>query len=240
LWRQQIEDWPRLRGAVASLHRARTKTFRINRSIISAQHNPARETSSSARIDPESLAARPCFLCIENLPKSQCAIVYRKDWLILCNPAPIFEPHFTINSMVHQPQSVQTAVPVMLDLSRDLNGSYTVFYNGPNCGASAPDHLHLQATPVATLPHEKELVRQICCGHNSDTPGWIDWVRSQPVRVGVSRPSQRPAIFLISRSREELLAAIGTLLEILGELQPATAEPMLNLFITYADECWTV
>jgi len=240
LWRQQVEDWPRLREALDGLRKVRTRSFRLGLSTVVVQYNPGREASSAAKVDAASLAARPCFLCKDNLPKSQCGIVYRKDWLILCNPAPIFEPHFTISSMTHQPQSVQVAAPVMLDLARDLDGHYTIFYNGPSSGASAPDHLHLQAAPVALLPHEKELVRNICCGRTAESPGWIDWVHCDPVRIGVSRPGHRSAIFLMSRSRDELLSALEWVLEVLAEVRPARPEPMLNLFVGYADNCWTV
>jgi hypothetical protein len=240
LWRQQVEDWPRLGEAVAGLKNVRTRSFRVGSATVVAQYNPGREASTAAKVDPASIAARPCFLCVNNLPKSQCAIIYRTEYLILCNPAPIFEPHFTINSMSHQPQSVEVAAPVMLDLARDLNGSYTIFYNGPASGASAPDHLHLQAAPVATLPHEKELVRQLCSGRAPGSPGWIDWVRCEPVRLGISAAGQRPAIFLLGRSRPDLVNALRLAVEVLGEIRPATPEPMLNLFVSYADECWTV
>lgn len=240
LWRQQVEDWPQLRDALMGLRKAKTRTLHAGGSNIIAQYNPARTASASAQIDPASLAGRPCFLCMENLPKSQCAIIYRKDWLILCNPAPIFEPHFTISAMTHQPQSIAVAAPVMLDLAGDLNGNYTIFYNGPSSGASAPDHLHLQAAPVASLPHEKEMVRQICCGRASDRDGWIDWLQRDAVRIGVSRPGQRKTVFLLSRSREELLEAISRVLTLLQAIRPASPEPMLNLFVSYADQCWTV
>jgi hypothetical protein len=240
LWRQQVEDWPRLKEALLALRQSQTRTLRVGTSTVVAQYNQAREASASAKVDPASLAARPCFLCMNNLPKSQCAIVYRKDWLILCNPAPIFEPHFTINSMSHQPQSIEVAAPIMLDLARDLNGSYTLFYNGPHCGASAPDHLHVQAAPVAVLPHERELVRQLCYARPANGAGWIDWVRREPVRVGVSRAEHRPAIFLLGRSRADLLEALTRVFAILGRIRPARPEPMVNVFVTYADECWTV
>lgn len=240
LWRQQVHDWPRLGESLAGLRKARTRAFRMGPSTVVAQYNPGREVSSAAKIDPASLAARPCFLCVDNLPKSQCAIVYRKDWLILCNPAPIFEPHFTISSMAHRPQSVCAAVPVMLDLARDLNGAFTIFYNGPSSGASAPDHLHLQAAPVALLPHEKELVKQLCCGRTAESPGWIDWVHYEPVRLGVSRPGHRSAIFLLGRSRNDLIETLQSVLQVLGDVRPAHPEPMLNLFVGYADECWTI
>ena len=43
----------------------------------------------------------------------------------------------------------------MLDLAAALPGSFTV-YNGPKCGASAPDHLHLQAGSRSSLPVVRE------------------------------------------------------------------------------------
>ena len=36
-------------------------------------------------------------------------------------------------------------------LARELPG-YTIFFNGASCGASAPDHLHFQAVPSASVP----------------------------------------------------------------------------------------
>ncbi|MCL2329698.1 MAG: DUF4922 domain-containing protein, partial [Phycisphaerae bacterium] len=274
-----------------------TRSLHIGSSAVMLQCNSVRQASASASIDPAALAARPCFLCADHLPKSQCAIVYRKDWLILCNPAPIFEPHFTISSMSHQPQSIEQAASAMLDLACDLSGNFTLFYNGPACGASAPDHLHLQAAPVATLPHEKELMRQLCSSRASDKSGWIEWVRREPVRIGISKADHRPAIFLLGRSRLEMLDAFHRVLEALLEVQPSSGggavvnsggaaassgeakvnsadavvnsaeakgnsaevivsagearanpggaevnsvEPMVNVFATYADACWTV
>jgi len=43
----------------------------------------------------------------------------------------------------------------MLSLSEAMS-SYTVFYNGPQCGASAPDHLHFQAGNNGFMPVESD------------------------------------------------------------------------------------
>ena len=234
MWDQQVREWPRLAEGLASLRAAERRSFELGGSQILVQCNPARAVSASAKVDAASLAARPCFLCGSNLPREQCAVVYRQDWLILCNPAPILEPHYTVASVRHEPQRLERALPAMLSLARDLEGRYTVFYNGPRAGASAPDHLHLQASKAGALPFEKELIRQLC-GGNGD---WIDWVCSNGVRVGTTRNGRRAAVIVISGSIESTMSGVGRVLEVLGSIRPADPEPMVNLFATYADESW--
>jgi hypothetical protein len=39
----------------------------------------------------------------------------------------------------------------------DLGSGWTALYNGPECGASAPDHLHFQAVPSGNMPVEEEI-----------------------------------------------------------------------------------
>ncbi len=79
---------------------------------------------------------------------------YGSDWLILCNPFPIFIPHFTIAHRRHRPQALKENLTDLLRLARDLSPEFAVFYNGPRCGASAPDHLHFQGFPAGALPME--------------------------------------------------------------------------------------
>jgi hypothetical protein len=152
LWARQAAKWPRLADGLAALRSARVRSFEVGGSTILAQCNPARIVSTRARLDPASVAARPCFLCPASLPAEQLAIAYRDEWLMLCNPAPIFDPHFVISNIRHEPQRILPVIDVVLDLARDLAGEYTIFYNGPRCGASAPDHVHLQAIKGGVLP----------------------------------------------------------------------------------------
>ena len=228
-----------LAEGLAAMRQARRRSFQVDGQQVIVQCNPARAKSATAKLDPASLAARPCFLCRDSLPKSQCAIVYRKDWLILCNPAPLVEPHFTISSIMHQPQRLSAAARAMLELARDLNGAYTVFYNGPASGASAPDDLHLVAGQVASVPYERQMDRRLLCGRDPLVESWYRWSVGD-VRVGVSLPGRRPCVLMLSRSKQALLARLNGLLSALGAIHPATPEPMLNLFVNYADECWTV
>jgi hypothetical protein len=227
-----------LAEGLAALREARTRTFQAAGWRVTAQCNPARIKSSSAKIDSASIADRPCFLCTENRPAAQASLPYRDRWLILCNPAPLFEPHFTVVSAGHEPQRVGPAIDGVLSLSRDLDGRYTVFYNGPTSGASAPDHLHLQAAKAGALPFETELATQLTAGDRLNNHRWLEWVRRGPVRIAVTRPSRPPAIVLMGHSHDALSQCLLEIVDILGRVRPSEPEPMLNLFATYTEESW--
>jgi hypothetical protein len=156
LLRQQ-ETWPTLKSGYDAVAQALVRTIDCDDFSVKLQFNPRRIVSSSAKVDSAAIAARPCFLCPANLPEAQLGILYRRQFLILCNPFPIFSNHFTISSLEHRPQAIEDNLDVFLHLARDLAPSFAVFYNGPQCGASAPDHLHFQACPVGSLPIETEL-----------------------------------------------------------------------------------
>jgi len=240
LWRRQLVDWDALQVGLTHLSQAMTRSFDVAGTHVIAQCNPARIKSASANIDPDAISERPCFLCEKNLPPLQQAIAYRDNWLVLCNPAPIFDHHFTIVSQKHEPQRILPVIDIVLELARDLDGHYTIFYNGPVCGASAPDHMHFQAAPSGVTPFEGELAAALCTDHHSDGQRWIQWLRLNPVHVGVSRPSHRPVVLFIAESAEPLVETIEETIETLGIIHPAEPEPMLNLFATYTDEHWLV
>ncbi len=153
--------------------------------------NPARVRSVMAKVDKESLAARQCFLCPEGLEEKQLTTEWiaphppeggegskvrrfeglkeAEKYLIRVNPFPIFNHHFTISYGEHVPQRIGYHFPNMLLLADDLP-EYTLFYNGPACGASAPDHMHFQAVPMGSLPVQK----WVDAGHAlADTPYFI-------------------------------------------------------------------
>ncbi|MHC4441486.1 MAG: DUF4922 domain-containing protein [Planctomycetota bacterium] len=237
LWRRQVAEWPLLGEGLCSLTQARRRSFKVGSWPVVAQCNPARLASASARIDAESLARRPCILCEGNLPAAQQAILYNGDWLILCNPAPLFEPHFTIATLAHEPQLVDLGMDTMLEMARDFNGSYTVFYNGPRSGASVPEHLHLQAGPSGVMPFEAALIEQLA-GGDGDKSSWIDWIRSGAVRIGVTGCDRVPAVILRSDSRGAMRAGVEEVIAAVGEVQPAEVEPMLNFYVLYRDGSW--
>jgi len=251
LWREQVESWLVLADGLAAMRHARTRRFDLNGSVVTAQCNPARVQSSSANSGANHAGPRRCVLCPENRPTAQQAIVYRDRWVILCNPVPILEPHFTIASIEHTPQRLASAIPTLLQLARDLNGLFTVFYNGPDCGASLPDHLHLQATAAECLPFEKELAEQL--QHNpcndsipskrqqtSDQPAGIDWVQSAPLRIGITYPPLRTAVVLMGHDADALSLELARLGQVLNDICPAIPEPRLNLFARYTPDGYCV
>jgi len=145
LLENQKQNWQRLAAGYKSLETVVGKTFYFNGFRIKVQFNPGRIISSSAKVDAASIKERECFLCIQNLPEQQRGIPYSQYYFILANPFPIFPEHFTIPQITHIPQQILGKLSELLKLSRDLSNGYVVFYNGPKCGASAPDHFHFQA-----------------------------------------------------------------------------------------------
>lgn len=150
LFQQQISEWDLARKNYGSLKNVQVKTFSFGDFDIIVQFNPARIVSSGAKVDEKTIKERKCFLCLENLPPQQRG-VKAGDYTILVNPYPIFPEHFTIPRKEHIPQQIKPFFPDMLELAKSLD-EFVVFYNGPKCGASAPDHMHFQAGTKDFLP----------------------------------------------------------------------------------------
>lgn len=119
------------------------------------QFNPARLVSTGAKIDKATLAKRPCFLCEKNRPGEQIVLPFGEGFDILVNPFPILPVHFTIPSRHHQQQAIADNYVQIHRLLRAYP-QLMVFYNGPKCGASAPDHLHFQAGTSGMLPLQRD------------------------------------------------------------------------------------
>lgn len=156
--RDQLSRWRLACGNFRALKSVIIKEFKFRGLPVTLQHNPARIISSAANTDKAALKARPCFLCPENRPPEQFNLDFEgrkgKKYDILINPYPIFPNHLVIAAHAHCDQSIWHRYVDMLDLARNFQG-YTFFYNGPRCGASAPDHHHFQATLNAQMPLER-------------------------------------------------------------------------------------
>ena len=150
LFREQLKCWELARRNYDGLKSVRTKSIDFDGYNVEIQFNPARIVSSGAKVDAKSIAERKCFLCLENLPAEQMRIELG-DYNILLNPFPIFPEHFTIPRKEHTPQQIKPFFGDMLSIAREMN-DYLLFYNGPQCGASAPDHMHFQAGTKTFLP----------------------------------------------------------------------------------------
>ncbi|MDR1884485.1 MAG: DUF4922 domain-containing protein [Prevotella sp.] len=152
----QLNEWPLARSNFDALKGVQSKNFSFGNFSVRVQFNPARIQSSAAKVDAKSIQERKCFLCPQNLPSEQKGIPFGAGYQVLVNPYPVFPEHFTIPAYRHADQSILDRYGDMLDLAKSLE-EYTIFYNGPKCGASAPDHVHFQAGIKAFLPVEKEI-----------------------------------------------------------------------------------
>ena len=143
---EQLSEWPMAAGNFEALKGVKVKELDVDGMKVKVQFNPARIVSSSAKVDAKSLKERKCFLCGANRPDVQRGIEWGADdkYIVLINPFPIFPRHLTIPDQNHVDQLVYDRIEDMMDLAAQLD-EYTVFYNGPKCGASAPDHMHFQA-----------------------------------------------------------------------------------------------
>ncbi len=152
--RWQIGRWPRLDEATRALAEVRTRELSLGSRNVTLQWNPGRVTSTTARVDRASLEARPCFLCPGNLPPEEYGVAFGDSLVLLANPAPIAPLHLVAALRDHRPQRLEPVLDDAIALATATAGHLTVFYNGPRCGASAPDHLHLQAIESRQVPDE--------------------------------------------------------------------------------------
>lgn len=227
---QQKAKWKLASDNYRSLKLVETRSFQFGHFRVVCQFNPGRIRSSAANTSAEAILSRPCFLCGENLPREQFGILFGEKMTILTNPYPIFPYHLTIPSKEHIPQQIEGNVETLLDLSQALNG-FSILYNGPKCGASAPDHLHFQAGIIGILPVEEDL-RQL-------PEDQYQILASEPsVKImAVENPLCRFIIFE-SDERDFLTRSIDTVIRILKNND--REEPMLNILSWFELGKWQV
>ncbi|MDR1673709.1 MAG: DUF4922 domain-containing protein [Bacteroidales bacterium] len=150
---KQLASWSEGRLRFGQLNDVLYKSLTVNGVEVKIQFNPERVRSATAQVTATAIKRRQCFLCRKNRPPDQMYLSWR-NYQILVNPYPILPRHLTVASARHQPQFILSRVTDMLDLTRFLEG-FLVFYNGAQCGASAPDHFHFQAVEAGHTPLER-------------------------------------------------------------------------------------
>jgi hypothetical protein len=143
LFAQQRETWPLLRDGEAALADLQKKTLTLDGEPVIVQVNPARRRSTLAKTDAQAVAARACFLCPENMPAEERGMAF-DDLVAMPNPFPVLPLHCTITGREHTPQRIAGRIESLLRLAEAIGPDLAAFYNGPRCGASAPDHFHFQ------------------------------------------------------------------------------------------------
>jgi len=219
---EQVGEWKLLHDNIAALDRVEARSVDLGEFALRIQFNPARIASTAAKTDPKTIRERKCFICDANRPPEQRSLAFGDDYKVLCNPFPIFPEHFTIPHRRHRPQLIAGVFGDLLDLARAMSPRYTVFYNGPKAGASAPDHLHFQAGDRGWMPIEAE----------AEKLANYSIVQTKNLGVSASR-SLRPFVFVESDDRTEMVRAFETIHRNLGNIAPDPDEPSMNVIVWF-------
>jgi hypothetical protein len=217
LFARQVRAWPLLARGIEGLARATTRPVRIDWYDVFIRHIPHRIGSTTAPVDRKSVAKRPCFLCAENLPPEEEGVRFNENFTFYCNPYPVVDRHFTIASREHTAQRIRDQFGNMLDIAAALPG-YFVIYNGPECGASAPDHLHFQAGSRVLFPIGNDAAK--LAGEDA-----ADYGR----KVFVFRQRDRPA----------LIARMVRAIDLLAHTTCKPGEPLINIAVAHDGDEWT-
>lgn len=232
LLNNQVLEWDDCKKGYDSLKTVKVKDFVFDGFNIKVQFNLGRMTSTSAKVDPKSIKERKCFLCKNNLPKAQKGLNWKDNFVILVNPFPIFPEHFTIPSEEHLPQQIISSFKNLNLLAYDLRERYITFYNGPKCGASAPDHIHFQAGLKNYIPldYEYELIK--------GKYGKAILVDERINVFGIN-DGLRKFIAMESNSIDELYSFFSSIYSVISD-SSAKEEPMLNIISNYVLNKWRV
>lgn len=230
LFASQMAGWDLVRKHYDELENVLVRSIDSdNGCIVKVQFNPSRMRSSAAKTDESSVAGRPCFLCLSNLPVRQEAIDFDRKYMILVNPYPIFRKHLTIPLKKHTDQLIAGRFNDMLRLSKFLE-DMTVFYNGPRCGASAPDHFHFQAGSRGFLPVEREhgkFPQKLIATHEKVTLSAME--------------NYYRYVFIISGTDSAVISMFfDNIYNLLNKVQGGTGEPMMNILTLYDNGRWKV
>lgn len=228
LLKRQFYEWDTVRDNYNRLSQADIRKIQKYNFDLVLQYNPERIHSAIVNIDLKTISQRPCFLCNEYQPSEQQAVMWEGRYKIQVNPYPIFKRHLTISTLEHTNQRIEGRIGDMMQIAKDLQ-DYVILYNGAQCGASAPDHMHFQAGLREDLPICNVLPRltiliiysnyRDCFGYN------VNWFC--PVFF-ISTPNLK--------NGEEWLSDLINWLPV----QEGQTEPMINILCWYKNETWYV
>jgi len=230
LFIDQLKEWELAKKNYDGLSQAIRKTVTNDTGpTLEVQFNPERIYSSAAKVDAKSISERKCFLCRENLPPQQRGLAFGKDYTILVNPFPIFPRHLTIPHNRHIDQLVHGRMHDMLTLARELS-DFVIFYNGPGCGASAPDHFHFQAGNKGFMPIERDFVRlsksvikgMDCC------------------RILTIDDFKRQCIILEGEDKNIISNWFDKIYRLMQSIRDDQPEPMMNILASWHHNKWRV
>jgi hypothetical protein len=228
--RHQCATWPGLLEARRALAQATTKEMFLEHLSVAVQHNPRRVKSVAADVDERSIRARPCFLCPDSLYPHQMALPFLPGWYILNNPFPIFSDHLVITAVRHRPQTIGDELECMVAFVRQTNAAFMAFYNGPDCGASAPDHLHFQACPAGSIPLPQQVMGLV--SRDRLPAQRRDIENSAAARCLAVTLDNRGVFFCLTGDDALLCRRLRSVLAFLRGRTGAAGEPMVNLMVS--------
>jgi hypothetical protein len=213
----QRQTWPTFRHGEAALAKLQRKTLVLPSSkgsgseSVTVQSNPARRRSTLAKTDAATVAARACFLCPQNMPPEERGVAF-EDFVVLPNPYPVLPLHFTVACREHRPQTLVKQIGAFLRLAKEIGPEMAALYNGPRCGASAPDHLHFQTARANEIP----LLSQL-----PSVPAGRSFV---PHSI-----FGRNMLVFVSGNELQIQANIERSVDALRQIEAPAEEPMFNL-----------
>lgn len=216
---EQKRTWLDLQKGYQWLEDVRMRDIACKGFSVRLQYNPGRIRSSMAEVSREERNGQPCFLCLHHLPESQKGILYKEDYLILCNPMPVLPSHFTISHLDHRRQTIDRQIGTFLQLMCDLGPGWIVLYNGPRCGASAPNHLHFQILPSGQMPIEREML---------EPKRLLLMQKGEGVSLYRLRDLGRETILLEGAELSAMESAMNQYLNALKRVLSSEGEPMIN------------
>lgn len=224
LFRSQLQEWKQAGDNYRVLEHVSVRELVVNGFDVKVQFNRARIISSAAKVDSKSVQERKCFLCSGNRPQVQRSIPFdgcSSHYEVLINPFPIFPEHLTVPVDVHVRQEIDGRFCDMLSLAEQLEG-FVIFYNGPRCGASAPDHMHFQAGNKGFLPIEYNYgalgKEKVCSDGGAELYRAMQFLKS--------------AYIIEASDKESSVRVFGRIMQTL-EIREGEWEPMLNIVSWY-------
>lgn len=227
---RQMELWPLARHNFSDLQNVQTREIALGQLMVKAQYNPARMVSAGAAVDKASIERRPCFLCAKNRPQEQMAKDLDERFELLVNPYPILPVHFTIVSRKHQPQRIAENYAEMYKILAE-GERLIVFYNGPRCGASAPDHLHFQAGVGGQIP--------LLMGWQRLSHHLITVVKAnKDAEIDYTDAYLCPLFVIRCKKEEDGLRLFKRLYRAMPMIPDTDAEPMMNVLMWRNGDEW--
>ena len=219
LFERQFEVWETAKNNFEALKGVKVKALKVGNATFNVQFNPGRIVSSAAKVDAKSLKERKCFLCEANRPAVQEGLAW-ENYTVLINPFPIFPRHLTIPCNDHTDQRIEGRIGDMMSLAAALP-EYILFYNGPKCGASAPDHMHFQAGNKGFMTFDADLAK-----------GEKELVKAiEGAKLEYVKGLGRVALVIEAEKKEAGVALFNEVYAALPQKEDET-EPMLNIL------CW--